>query len=160
MYINKYYSKMNVVIHRLVSLLRWMNTRTHTHTHTHTQGLPERWNKKYKRTQKHYLKWIIFCPQVGDSVAIGELRCSLGETGEWVSEMSSTTSELKGEVGQLHSEVLEGFILAEEADAKVTKNKNPRYGINNKNNNNPRCVLTMLTLEFFLFFILKNQGVS
>ena len=57
---------------------------------------------------------------------MGELRCSLSDTAEWVDEMSSTTSELKGEVGQLHSEVLEGFILAEEAEAQVTKSKNPR----------------------------------
>ncbi|XP_045116553.1 nuclear pore complex protein Nup214-like isoform X2 [Portunus trituberculatus] len=65
--------------------------------------------------------------QVGGPKEMGELRCSLGETAEWVDEMSSTTSELKGEVGQLHSEVLEGFILAEEAEAQVVKSKNPRH---------------------------------
>ncbi|MPC09683.1 Nuclear pore complex protein Nup214 [Portunus trituberculatus] len=66
-------------------------------------------------------------PVVGGPKEMGELRCSLGETAEWVDEMSSTTSELKGEVGQLHSEVLEGFILAEEAEAQVVKSKNPRH---------------------------------
>ncbi|KAK8380571.1 hypothetical protein O3P69_016878 [Scylla paramamosain] len=65
--------------------------------------------------------------QVGGQEEMSELRCFLGETAEWVNEMNSTTSELKGEVGQLHSDVLEGFILAEEAEAQVVKSKNPRH---------------------------------
>lgn len=64
--------------------------------------------------------------QIGEHEEMGQLRCLLGEAAEWVDQMNSTTSELKGEVGQLHSEVLEGFTLAEEAEAQVNKNKNPR----------------------------------
>ncbi|XP_050715058.1 nuclear pore complex protein Nup214-like isoform X2 [Eriocheir sinensis] len=66
--------------------------------------------------------------QIGEQEEMGMLRCSLGEAAEWVDQMNSTTSELKGEVGQLHSEVLEGFTLAEEAEAQVNKKiKNPRH---------------------------------
>lgn len=66
------------------------------------------------------------CSQIGQQEEMGGLRCCLGEAAEWVEQMGCTTAELKGEVGQLHSEVLEGYTLAEEAEAQVSKNKNPR----------------------------------
>lgn len=65
--------------------------------------------------------------EIGEKDEMGNIRHSLVEETEWIEQMSSTTSELKGEVTQLHSEVLEGYTLLEEAKAQLNKIKNPRH---------------------------------
>lgn len=57
---------------------------------------------------------------------MGDVRRSLSEVCEWTELMDRTSSELKVEVSQLHSEVLEGYTLAEEAKVHMNKNKNLR----------------------------------
>lgn len=57
---------------------------------------------------------------------MGDVRRSLSEVCEWTELMDRTSSELKVEVSQLHSEVLEGYTLEEEAKVHMNKNKSPR----------------------------------
>ncbi|KAK7022826.1 hypothetical protein SK128_011864 [Halocaridina rubra] len=65
--------------------------------------------------------------EVGSRDDMGLIRRNLSEENEWIEQMSSTTSELMSEVTQLHTKVLQGFKLREEADAHISKRKNPRY---------------------------------
>ncbi|KAK4321940.1 hypothetical protein Pmani_007291 [Petrolisthes manimaculis] len=67
-----------------------------------------------------------FSSKIANKEEMGDVRRSLSEVCEWTELMDRTSSELKGEVSQLHSEVLEGYTLAEEAKVHMSKNKNPR----------------------------------
>ncbi|XP_069980414.1 nuclear pore complex protein Nup214-like isoform X4 [Penaeus vannamei] len=65
--------------------------------------------------------------EIGKKEEMGKIRSSLGEQKTWIDQMSSTTAELKAEVMQLHSKVLEGYTLREEAEGQLQKRKNPRH---------------------------------
>ncbi|XP_037775969.1 nuclear pore complex protein DDB_G0274915-like isoform X6 [Penaeus monodon] len=65
--------------------------------------------------------------EIGKKEEMGKIRSSLVEQKTWIDQMSSTTAELKTEVMQLHSKVLEGYTLREEAEGQLQKRKNPRH---------------------------------
>ncbi|XP_042889637.1 nuclear pore complex protein DDB_G0274915-like isoform X3 [Penaeus japonicus] len=65
--------------------------------------------------------------EIGKKEEMGKIRSSLVEQKTWIDQMSSTTAELKAEVMQLHSKVLEGYTLREEAEGQLQKRKNPRH---------------------------------
>ncbi|XP_069940015.1 nuclear pore complex protein Nup214 isoform X2 [Cherax quadricarinatus] len=65
--------------------------------------------------------------EIGEKQEMGTIRKCIIEESEWINQMSCTTVELKAEISQLHSEVLEGYTLLEEAEAQLNKSKNPRY---------------------------------
>lgn len=65
--------------------------------------------------------------EVGPMSGMGTIRSSLSAESEWIHQMSKTTQELGSEVATLHSAVLEGFTLLEEADLQKNKINNPRH---------------------------------